>query len=204
MLLGLLRFLLAVAMAAGLHVLGLQASIPPPPNIFDPFLIVGLYGSLRHGPALSALAGTVLGLAHDALSGGLYGLHGFATTLAAFITSRLQIRMMIHQLSQVALLLLLASAFHQALLGTLQFLMVPGAELPGVIATLIKMATTCACGTAVYALVERLAAWRRRAPGQAVAAPQPGHPRPLIFALVAPFAAEQGKNRCRSAAARTK
>ncbi len=160
MLLGLLRFVAAVGLAAGLHVLGLKIH-PGATQYFDPFLIVSLYGSVRQGPALSALAGTVLGLAHDALSGGLYGLHGFATTLAAYITSRLQIRMMIHQLSQVALLLLLASAFHQALLGTLQFLMVPGAELPGVVATLIKMATTCACGTAVYAAVDHFAAWRR-------------------------------------------
>lgn len=156
---GLLQFFGAVGLAAALHVLGLRIH-PATAQFFDPFLILGLYQSLRRGPAVSALAGTVVGLAHDALSGGLYGLHGFATTLAVYITSRMQIRMMIHKLSQVALLLLLASAFHQALLGTLQFLMVPSAELPGVIATLIKMATTCLFGTAIYATVDRLAAWR--------------------------------------------
>lgn len=158
--LGLLQFLGAVGLAAGLHVLGLRIH-PATAQFFDPFLILGLYRSLRQGPALSALAGTVVGLAHDALSGGLYGLHGFATTLASYITARLQIRMMIHKLSQVALLLLLASAFHQALLGTLQFLMVPSAELPGVLATLIKMATTCLFGTAIYATADRLASWRQ-------------------------------------------
>jgi len=157
--LGLLQFVVAVGAAAGLHVFGLRIH-PASAQYFDPFLIVALYHSLRQGPALSALAGTVTGLGHDALSGGLYGLHGFATTLAAYLTSRLQIRMMIHQHSQVALLLLLAAAFHQALLGTLQFLMVPAAELPGVVATLIKMATTCLVGTAFYAAADRVTAWR--------------------------------------------
>lgn len=155
---GLLRFLGAVGFAAGLHVLGLRIH-PVTVQFFDPFLVVGLYVSVRQGPAVSALAGTVVGLAHDALSGGLYGLHGFASTLATYLTSRLQIRMMIHRHSQVALLLLLAAAFHQALLGTLQFLMVPAAELPGVLSTVIKMATTCLFGTATYAAADRFAAW---------------------------------------------
>lgn len=159
--LGLLQFLASVGLAAALHVLGLRIH-PATAQFFEPFLIVGLYCSLRRGPGLSALAGTVVGLAHDALSGSLYGLHGFATTLACYITSRMQIRMMIHQLSQVALLLLLASAFHQALLGMLQFLLVPSAELPGVLATLIKMATTCLFGTALYAAADRAAEWRQQ------------------------------------------
>jgi rod shape-determining protein MreD len=158
---GLLLFFAAVGLAAGLHVLGLRLH-PATAQFFDPFLVLGLYRSMRQGPALSALAGTVVGLAHDALSGSLYGLHGFATTLAAYITSRMQIRMMIHKLSQVALLLLLASAFHQTLLTTLQFLLVPAAELPGVIATLIKMATTTLFGTAIYASVDRAATWRQQ------------------------------------------
>ncbi len=158
---GLLQFLAALGLAVALHVLGLRIH-KDAAQFFDPFLILALYRSLRQGPALSMLAGTVVGLAHDALSGGLYGLHGFASTLAAYLTSKLQIRMMIHQLSQVALLLLLASALHQAMLGTLQFLMVPAAELPGVLSTLIKMATTSLFGTAIYAAVDRFEAWREQ------------------------------------------
>jgi rod shape-determining protein MreD len=159
MLVALLKFVAALGLASALHVAGLRVH-PASVQYVDFFLVLTLYHAFRHRPASSALAGTATGLALDALSGGLYGLHGFANTLAAFMTSTFQTRMMIHQLSQVGLLLLMAAALQQALLAALQFALVPTAELPGVVATVIKMLTTCGLGIAIYAAVERWQSWR--------------------------------------------
>lgn len=159
MMLRLLSFVGLLLLAAALHVVSLRLH-PATVQYVDFFLVFTLYHAFRHRPASSALAGTFTGLTLDALTGGYYGLHGFANTLAAFLISTFQTRMMIHQLSQVGLLLLAGAAFQQAVLAALQFLLVPNAELPGVLATVIKMVTTCGLGMAIYAAAERLREWR--------------------------------------------
>lgn len=166
----------SLLLAAALHVAGLRLH-PATVQFVDFFLVFTLYHAFRHRPASSALAGTFTGLALDALSGGFYGLHGFANTLAAFMTSTFQTRMMIHQLSQVGLLLLAAAAFQQAVLAALQFALVPSAELPGVLATVIKMFTTCGLGMAIYAVVERFHAWRESRRLMRSLRPSLGNPR---------------------------
>ena len=40
-------------------------------------------------PGAAAALGAAIGLVHDALSGGLYGLHGFAGTLVGFVMARM-------------------------------------------------------------------------------------------------------------------
>ncbi len=119
---------------------------------FDPFLILVVYHSLSNTPAWSSLAGSLTGLAHDSLSGGFYGLHGFADTLVAYASSRLQQRLVIQQPHQVGLLFVLAAAFQLAALATLQFLLVGGSELPGPGTMIARMMTSGLAGAGLFVL----------------------------------------------------
>ena len=76
----LLRFTLGLICAVLVQALGARY-VPHLPMYFDPFLILVVYHSLDGSPAWSSIGGSAAGLAQDALSGGPYGLHGFANTL---------------------------------------------------------------------------------------------------------------------------
>ncbi len=160
-----LRFAVGLVCATVVEVLGLHffASFS---LVVDPFLILVVYTSLDSGPAGSIVGGSAAGLSHDALSGGLYGLHGFANTLVGWVSARLKQHMVIQRPGQVGLLFALAAGLQQALLAVLQFLMVPGAELPGPGATAAKIATTGVVGVGLYIAAGRfrggLREWRTR------------------------------------------
>ncbi len=144
-----LRFLIGLAVAAVLHSLGsrLVASFPA---VVDLFLILAVYNSLSCSPAWSMAGGSAAGLVRDALSGGLYGLHGFADTLVAYLTARLQQRLVIQQPLQIGLHLAVAAAVQLGILAALQALLVPGAELPGVGIMAARMTSSGILGWALF------------------------------------------------------
>ena len=158
-----LELLVGVLLATVLHVLGgrLVAEFP---SWVDLFLVVAVYTSLDSAPVASMLRGTVAGLVHDALTGGLYGLHGFADTVVAWIVARMRQRLVIQQPLQVGLLFVLAAALQQALLAALRLVMVPGSELPGTSATVAKVVASGILGAGLFVLTARwrafLAKWR--------------------------------------------
>ena len=156
----LLRFAIGLVCATLLQALGLRLSS----HFFlavDPFLILVVYHSLDSTPAWSSIGGSTAGLAQDALSGGLYGLHGFADTLVAYTSSRLQQRLVIQQPPQVGLLFVLAAALQLAILATLQFLLVGGAELPGLGMMIARMASSGIIGTALFIFAGKARQWER-------------------------------------------
>ena len=157
----LLRFIVGLVCATLLQVLGLRLSSHFSLAV-DPFLILVIYHSLDSTPAWSSVGGSTAGLAHDALSGGLYGLHGFADTLVAYVSSRLQQRLVIQQPPQVGLLFVLAAALQLAILAVLQFLLVGGAELPGLGTMTARMASSGIAGAALYVLADKIRQWNRR------------------------------------------
>ena len=108
------------------------------------------------------MSGGTTGLAQDALSGGLYGLHGFADTLVAYTSSRLQQRLVIQQPSQVGLLFVLAAALQLAVLATLQFLLVSGSELPGLGTMIARMMSSGIAGVALFVFAGKAREWDRR------------------------------------------
>ncbi len=132
----------------------------------DLFLVLVVYHSLDNSPAWSSLGGSTVGLAQDALSGGLYGLHGFANTLVAYLSSRLQQRLVIQQPSQVGLLFVVAAALQLATLTTLQFLLVDAVELPGLVSMTARMSSSGVIGAMLFAFVgktrELEGRWRAR------------------------------------------
>ncbi len=157
----LLRWLFGLLLATAFHLLGLRL-LPGLQAFFDPFLILVVYHSLDREPAFGILGGAATGLAHDALSGGLFGLHGFADTLVAFLSARLQQRFVMQQPLQICLLFALAGAMQQALLSLLQYFFVARPEMPDPLSAVLSMGVTAALGYAVYAMSRRLRAWFRK------------------------------------------
>ncbi len=161
----LLGFLLGLAAAAALHTLGarLAAGFPA---AFDLFLVVVVYNSLSSRLAWSTAGGSAAGLLRDVLSGGLYGLHGFADTLVAYLTARLRERLVIQKPLQVGLLFALAAATQLVILAILQFLLVSGADLPGLGTLAARMVTCGILGPLLLLFDVRLrsvtARWRER------------------------------------------
>ncbi len=154
----LLRFIVGLVLAVVLQALGLRLF----DNFalgFDPFLILVVYHSLDGSPAWSSISGSVAGLAQDALSGGLFGLHGFANTLVAFASCRLRQRLVIQQSSQVGLLFVLSAALQLAILATLQFLLVSSAELPGLGSMAARLASSGVAGAFLYVMAGKAREW---------------------------------------------
>lgn len=147
----LFRFLVGLILVVLLQVLGVHF-FSRFTLITDLFLILVVYHSLDNSPAWSSIGGSVAGLIQDVLSGGLYGLHGFANTLVAYISCRLKLRLVIQQPQQVGLLFALAAALQLAILAGLQVLLVGGAELPGPWVMLARTVTCGLGGTLLFAL----------------------------------------------------
>lgn len=124
-----LRFGLGLVAATMLHTVG-PAWIPRFPTATDLFLVLAVWNSLSSSVAWSVTGGSVAGLCRDALSGGLYGLHGFADTLVAFASTRIQQRLLIRQPLQIGLLFAGAAALQLSILAALHFVLLPGSELP--------------------------------------------------------------------------
>ena len=157
----LVRFLVGLTLAALVQALGLRLFAPFSLAI-DPFLILAVYHALDNTPAWSTVGGSVAGLTHDALSGGLYGLNGFANTLVAHLSSRLRQRLVIQQPSQVALLFVLAAALQLAVLALLQLSLVSSAELPGLGTMAARMISSGAIGASLFVLAHKSRHWQRQ------------------------------------------
>ena len=157
----LLRFVIGLICAVVLQTLGVRL-FSPFVLAFDPFLILVVYHSLDGSPAWSSIGGSAAGLAQDALSGGPYGLHGFANTLVAYATSRFRQRLVIQQPSQVGLLFGLSAALQMAVLASLQYLIVSGAELPGLGTMAVRLALSGVVGALLFVLAGRVRDWNQR------------------------------------------
>jgi len=135
------------------------------PRAVDLFLIAVVLHALE-GSTLSAMfAGLVAGLLTDALTGGLYGLHGFADTILGYGSAFLAQRLVMRRLLSLLLLFSLAAAAQQAILLGLSLLLVSSPGLPDLTWTLIRVAATGALGTMLYAIGRvgrtRVERWRR-------------------------------------------
>lgn len=159
------RFAVGLVLAAAGQTLGLYLDASFLLAI-DLFLLLALAMSLEYAPVGSMLIGSAAGLAQDALTGGLFGLHGFADTVVAWAASRIRQRVVIQQPLQIGMLFALAAAVQLTLLLFLQFLMLPGADLPGLHVMVIRMVTTGAGGMLLFVfnrrLRERFEVWREK------------------------------------------
>lgn len=122
----------------------------------DPFLILTLYFGLGRTPNQSVGAGTLAGLTHDALSGGLFGLHGAANTLVAWLSALFQQRVVTQQPLTVALLFAIGTAVQTVTLALLQVLMVNDGSAPDGRVFVGRTVTSAILGCLLYVGDHRL------------------------------------------------
>ena len=154
-----LRFLAAVAAAVLFHLLGVRL-IPNFTMVLDVFLVVVvLYG--LEGESLPALfAGLFIGLVHDSLTGGPFGLFGFADTIIGYGAARLAQRLVIQRATGVLALVSFAAVAQQAIFVGLAFLLLPAPEVPNPVWVAIRAGACGLLGMSIYIASAR---WRRAA-----------------------------------------
>jgi rod shape-determining protein MreD len=152
-----LKFLAALTVALLVHLVGVRLW-PAFPRVVDVFLVVVVLHALDGESLPGMLGGLAAGLVNDALSGGLYGLYGFADTLVGYGTARIAQRLVIQRSAGVLGIVAFAAAAQQAVLVVLAFLLQtdPGLPQPGWVAA--RAAVCGAVGMACHVAGRR---WRR-------------------------------------------
>ena len=160
-----LRFVGALLLALFAHLL-LVALVPPAARVFDPFLLAVAYLAMTSRPAGAAASGAVIGLLHDGLSGGLYGLHGFAATLVGFVMARAVRLLDLHKSYYVALYFACSVLLQQLVLQGLLLLLTQRPEPLAPLDLALRVAIAAPAGALVVACTERVVethrSWRAR------------------------------------------
>ncbi len=152
-----LKFLAALAAALLVHLLGVRLW-PDFPRVLDLFLVVVVLHALDGESLPALLGGLAAGLLHDALSGGLYGLYGFADTLVGYGTARLAQRLVIQRSTGVLGVVAFATAAQQAVLVVLAFLLQSDPGLPQAGWVAVRAGACGVVGMAAHLAIRR---WRR-------------------------------------------
>lgn len=135
------------------------------PRAVDLLLVLVVFNGLRGDLAAGLFGGLAAGLVSDALTGGLYGLHGFADTIVGYGTAYAAQRLVIQRPSSVMLMFALAAVSQQAVLTGLVLLLQPEAQLPVLPWVLIKVGTVGLLGWVLFSIGRwsrrRFLSWRR-------------------------------------------
>jgi rod shape-determining protein MreD len=158
-------FLAGLLLATALQVL-LVRILPPTAYLLDLLFLLALFFSMMVSPAAGMVGATVAGLLRDTLSGGPYGLHGFANTLVVVVVGKLRQRLVIQQPFQIGSLVVLAAGLQVAVLVLLRNLLVPGAQVLDPLSLALRLLVTGLVGTLGYFLglrsLDAVARWRER------------------------------------------
>lgn len=159
-----LRFFLAMGIAAALQFVGMQL-FPWFTLAVDFFLVIAVFNSMDGSTLAGMLGGCFAGLLTDALTGGPFGLFGFANTVVGYGTAMAALRLVIQRASSSLLVFCLAAAAQQAVILTLALLLLPTPEAPDVRWIAVKVVTTGLLGLGLYLgrgrLLHRMDGWRR-------------------------------------------
>jgi rod shape-determining protein MreD len=154
-----LKFFATVGLAVLAHLIGMKID-QGFARVVDVFVVVVALHALE-GRSLSALfAGLFVGLVHDSLTGGLFGLFGFADTIVGYGTARLAQRLVIQRATGVLAVVAFAAALQEAIVVGLMVLLLPDPPLPDPVWVGIRAAVSGVLGMSVYILAGR---WRRNA-----------------------------------------
>jgi rod shape-determining protein MreD len=115
------KFVLGLGAALAVHAVGTRL-VPDLPRVLDLFLVVAVLNALGGSSVGGLLGGTAAGLAHDALSGRLYGLHGFADTIVGYAAARAAQRLDLAGPGAVLVAVALATLLEEAILVLLALL----------------------------------------------------------------------------------
>jgi len=148
------RFLLALALAVVVHFVGARI-FPEFPRAVDVFLVVVTLYALTGNSLAALLAGLAVGLVEDTLSGGLYGLYGFADTIVGYGTARVAQRLVIQRATGVFGVAGLASLVQQGIVVGLAWMLFPAPSFPRLLWVGVKALACGALAMLIYAATER-------------------------------------------------
>jgi rod shape-determining protein MreD len=154
-----LKFLAALAAAVLVHLAGMQL-VPAFTRLVDVFLVVVVLCGLQGDSLAALLAGLAVGFVHDSLTGGPFGLFGFADTIVGYSTARLAQRLVIQRATGVLGVVGFAAVLQQAIVVALAFLLLPQPALPDPLWVVARAALCGLLGMAVHIAGRR---WRRAA-----------------------------------------
>jgi rod shape-determining protein MreD len=123
-----LKFFVGLVVAVMLHMVSVRVTGGVSLAV-DLFLLLALFNALDGNPTAGLMGGFVAGLTADTLTGGLYGLHGFADTLAGYGMAVATRRLVIQRSAGIFLAFSLAAAVQQAILVGLRLLLLPETSL---------------------------------------------------------------------------
>ena len=159
-----LRFAAALLVATLVHLLGvgLWSGFG---LVFDLFLVLAIFNALDGDTFAGLVGGLVAGLIGDAVTGGLYGLHGLADTIVGYGTAFATQRLVVQRPPSVFLVFSLAAALQQLVLATVTLLLLPDPELTAYPWVIAKVASTAVLGVLLFIarreMQARVALWKR-------------------------------------------
>ncbi len=133
--------------------------------VFDLFLVLAIFNGLDGDTFAGLAGGLVAGLVADAVSGGLYGLHGLADSIVGYGTAFATQRLVVQRSPSVFLVFTLAAALQQLTLATVTLLMLPHPEFTSYPWVVAKVIATGLLGVIAFLtrrqLLARFSLWRR-------------------------------------------
>jgi len=154
-----LRFFAGLVLAVLAHLAAMQF-FPGLARLVDVFVVVVVVFALE-GESLSALfVGLLVGLVHDSLTNGPFGLYGFADTIVGYSTARLAQRLVIQRATGVLAVVGFAAVLQEAIVVALAFMLLPDPALPNPIWVAVRAGACGVLGMVVHIAGRR---WRRTA-----------------------------------------
>ena len=159
-----LKFAAGLAVVVLLHVAGVR--------LFDDFfrvadllLVVVLFTALGGSLLGGMLAGLVAGLVADALTGGFYGMYGFAGTIVGYGAAFTAQRLVIQRRSAIWLVFSAGAAVQQMVVIGLSLILLEDPALPAFVPVVLKVVVTGLLGVGSQVVGRRLSrlfgVWRR-------------------------------------------
>ena len=144
-----LKLLAGVAAALLVHLAGTQL-FGGFGRFVDVFLVVVVIYALE-GETLSAIfVGLLVGLLHDTLTGGPFGLFGFADTIVGYSAARLAQRLVIQRATGVLAVVSFAAALQEAVVVGLMVMLLPDPQLPTPFGVALKAGLCGVLGMILY------------------------------------------------------
>jgi len=159
-----LRFTAALVVAALIQFTGMQV-FPWFTLAVDLFLVILVFNAMDGSTVAGMLGGCVAGLLTDALTGGPFGLFGFAGTVVGFGVATAAQRLVIQRASSSLLVFCLGAAAQQAIVLTLALLLLRAPEAPDPRWIVVKVVSSGVLGLGLYLsrgrFLRRMETWRR-------------------------------------------
>lgn len=145
-----LKFLLGLGLAVVVHALALRVA-PELSPAFDLFVVVVVLQSLSRSSLAGLAAGLVVGMVQDALTGGLFGLYGFADTIIGYAVARASQRLVLEKAGGMFPVAATAAVVQQAIVVGLAYLLLPDPRFPDLGWLALRAASAGLVATTVYA-----------------------------------------------------